>query len=48
LHNMGRGGDDSNWMLAHYPQDHTEHTVTHHGTDLEGALEQARRNLARG
>lgn len=48
LYNQGRG-QDSNWMLVHYhPENSSDHAVTFHGADLPGALEQARRNLARG
>lgn len=48
LYNQGRGDGSNNWMLAHYAPQSTDHTVTYHGADLPGALEQARRNLARG
>lgn len=48
--------DEPNWGVTHYPK-HTQDpdddrpwpsSTTEHGADLQGALEQARRNMARG
>lgn len=40
--------DEPNWGVTHYPAGGGQYSTTEHGADLPGALEQARRNLARG
>ena len=48
LFNSRGGQGENNWSLTHYSPDMMNMNTTEHGEDLSGALEQARRNLARG
>jgi len=47
LRNFGHT-DEPNWGVVHYPMNGSPHTFTEHGSDLQGALAQAKANLARG